>query len=415
MFTFTDDSGYYKLAVFDSGAYSFAPTPLNFYASFPTTNTANFSGFQQKDSLNNFAFQPAGTFNDLSIKLTPYSAFRSGMVGSYKLDYSNLGSTTITPTIIFYPDSNLNFINSNPSPSSVSLDSIVYNFGPLGPLETGSIILSFNISQGLPINTLIFSRVSILPTIGDDNPSSNQANWEVFVTGSFDPNDILVNRSEIFDFELNNLPTLDYLIRFQNTGNDTAFFVRIDNKITSNLDINQIEFVASSHPCHLSFQFQDSTLKFTFNNILLPDSNINEPMSHGFVRYQIKPIASVALGDSILNKANIIFDYNPPVITNTAITTVTTSTGIMQNSNSNFVCFPNPTFDEIVLEWKGKSFGKVQVDIYNFYGQKVRTLYQGNLNMNFWKQRFDISELTQGLYFISWKGEESFVRKFIKL
>ncbi|MBK7572907.1 MAG: hypothetical protein IPI10_15305 [Bacteroidetes bacterium] len=37
----------------------------------------------------------------------------------------------------------------------------------------------------------------------------------------------------------------------------------------------------------------DGALQFTFDNILLPDSNVDEPGSHGFVNYRISPKAGL--------------------------------------------------------------------------------------------------------------------------
>ena len=57
-------------------------------------------------------------------------------------------------------------------------------------------------------------------------------------------------------------------------------------------------------------------------NIMLPDSNVNEAASHGFIRFRVKPVSTLTLGNTVPNKAAIYFDYNTPVVTNTAITTI---------------------------------------------------------------------------------------------
>jgi hypothetical protein len=55
---------------------------------------------------------------------------------------------------------------------------------------------------------------------------------------------------------------------------------------------------------------------------LLPDSNVNLIASNGFVNFRIKPVSSVVLNTVIPNKGAIYFDYNEPIITNTATTTI---------------------------------------------------------------------------------------------
>ena len=109
---------------------------------------------------------------------------------------------------------------------------------------------------------------------------------------------------------------IEYLIRFQNTGTDTAFNVYILDTLSSWLDPAGIQPGASSH----NYRFElrgEGTLLFEFRDIMLPDSNVNEPASNGFVKFRIRPRADVPLETDIFNKAAIYFDFNEPIITNT--------------------------------------------------------------------------------------------------
>jgi hypothetical protein len=45
-------------------------------------------------------------------------------------------------------------------------------------------------------------------------------------------------------------------------------------------------------------------------NIQLPYKTTNEPASHGYVSFKIKPRPRVVIGDSLNNKAAIYFDFN---------------------------------------------------------------------------------------------------------
>ena len=68
--------------------------------------------------------------------------------------------------------------------------------------------------------------------------------------------------------------------------------------------------------------YNDGLVKFNFPHINLPDSNSNEAASHGYVQYKIRAKDSLAIGSTIENTANIFFDFNPPIITNTTNNTV---------------------------------------------------------------------------------------------
>ncbi len=113
------------------------------------------------------------------------------------------------------------------------------------------------------------------------------------------------------------LPTteIEYLIQFQNTGTDTAFSVAIRDTLDPWLDVSTVKLGASSHPCDLEIRGKN-VLKFTFSPIALPDSNVNEAESHGFVAFRVRPKPDVPLKTLIENRAAIFFDFNAPVITN---------------------------------------------------------------------------------------------------
>jgi uncharacterized repeat protein (TIGR01451 family) len=163
--------------------------------------------------------------------------------------------------------------------------------------------------------------------------------------GSFDPND-KQGRETITPAQVANGDFLEYTIRFQNTGTDTAFTVVVADTLANALQAKTLKIVSASH--NMRVNSQDSIVYFEFLNILLPDSNANEPLSHGFVRFQIKPQTNLMLGQTIQNKAAIYFDYNAPVITNTVTTTVANVTGISEKITNRLEVFPNPLEGEIL-------------------------------------------------------------------
>ena len=137
------------------------------------------------------------------------------------------------------------------------------------------------------------------------------------VIGSYDPNDkqgFPIGYGDQHFIEQNQ--SIEYLVRFQNTGSDTAFNVVVLDTLSTNFDMASIELGASSHP----FQFdiiEDRTLQFTFENIMLPDSNVNEPGSNGFFKYTVRQLQDLPMGTTFENSASIYFDFNDPVKTNT--------------------------------------------------------------------------------------------------
>lgn len=322
-FAFSQADGTYRLPVSDTGTYEVSQIQNLFYlGSYPSTHSATFIGMNQIDSLNDFSTQQIIFINDLQITITPVGAFRPGFNATYNIQYKNVGTVPQQGTIVFYPDSGLTYISSTVTPLSVSTDSLVWQTQILNPFIQGNITVTLNVKSTTPIGYWLSSSAKIAPFINDQNPTDNYASWSHPVTGSSDPNDILVDKDSITTEELLTSPYLDYIIRFQNTGNDTAFAVKILNPIdTAKLDLMSLEIISSSHIFNLNYNL-DGNLEFTFANILLPDSNVNESESHGFVRYRVHPKSLLAVHQSVTNYAAIYFDYNLPVITNTAITRI---------------------------------------------------------------------------------------------
>ncbi|HKR06694.1 MAG TPA: T9SS type A sorting domain-containing protein [Bacteroidia bacterium] len=413
-FAFTRQDGSYELIVLDSGNFTSDPAPVSLYTAVPAVHNSYFAGFQQTDSLNDFAFQASVVFNDLCVTITPMGLFRQNMNASYMITYENVGTTTLNGTVVFFPDDYLSYVSSSVTPLSVTPDSIKWDTGTLTPFQSGNIIVTVHVSNGT-LGSFLTSTVRIDPIAGDANPVCNNSSWRIEVTGAVDPNIILVDRSTILTTELTNAPYLDYIIHFQNTGNDTAFNVKILNPIdTFKLQPITLEFVSSSHPANIKYNPWKCNMEFKFDNILLPDSNINEPGSHGFIRYRIKPLSTLVVGDSIKNNAAIYFDFNQPVMTNTAVTEIVLPTGeeSFGLQVSGLKLYPNPAREKLIVKSALLVGQKAEVKIYDLFGREVFQSSIFNLQSSI---KINVSGFSQGIYFIQLQsGEENLRAKFLK-
>ncbi len=414
-FAFSDLIGQFRIALVDTGSFSTSSESLFYYYAVPFSHNSNFTGTQQTDSLNDFALQPAGVFNDLCVTVTPLGPFRAGFNASYHVTYENVGTTTLNPTVIFFADDDVSFVSAIPVANSVTIDSVVWYFGPLSPFQTGGILVTVNVTTGTPIGTLINSGAHIEPLANDANTICNQSYWEVFTTGSYDPNDIIVNEDTLLSTQFPNPPYLEYIIRFQNTGNDTAFTVKVLNTIdTFKLDLTTFEFIASSHPLNLEYIPWEHNMEFRLENILLPDSNTNEPGSHGFVRYRIKPKSSLISNDTIANYAAIYFDFNAPVITNTAVTHIVLPTTIAESTDrgNNLLLYPNPAQSTLTIVTNNLPGSGCNLLISDVTG---RTLFSKPISAASTKHNINISSLSRGIYFVQLQVGEKISRgRFVK-
>lgn len=176
---------------------------------------------------------------------------------------------------------------------------------------------------------------------------------------------------------------IEYLIRFQNTGTDTAFQVHVLDTLSALLDPATIKFETASHPYRYDLTGA-GVVHFLFDAIMLPDSNTNEPASHGFVKFSIQPRSDAMLESIIENKASIYFDFNDPVITNTTFHRIGLnfiSVGVWQPKvpAAEIVISPNPYTANTTLTVKGlKNHSPLRIEIFDLQGNLIQSLTTPN-------------------------------------
>jgi len=232
------------------------------------------------------------------------------------------------------------------------------------------------------------------------------------VTGSYDPNDKAVQPKGLTDayHYIDSTDLLEYTIRFQNTGNDTAFNVFIRDTLSQYVDIATLESGVSSHPYTVQF-YDNDVVQWDFANIMLPDSNVNEPESHGFVKFKIQQIAGNADGTVIKNSAAIYFDYNDPVITNTVFNTIgdiealTTYMPEIYDDAYSVEVYPNPFSTTTTIQVDGlDAISTASLEMYNIIGEKVKSF-----SSNDSKFIVNRNQLPSGIYFYNIKLENKLI------
>ncbi|MDP4267580.1 MAG: T9SS type A sorting domain-containing protein [Bacteroidota bacterium] len=304
----------------DTGTYIIKPIVTNYYTIKPDSYIVKLSSLNSIDSLKDFGFHYVA-YADLGVVISPYhgawSTFRQGGTGVYELKYYNNGNTTMDGCIKVVKDSRITKTNK-----SISYDTLYYCFKNLAPNEIRTVLINFQINSAVQLGDFFITTAYFDPPVsGDNNINNNSSTFIAEGLKCYDPNDINVNKIEIPIEKVNSGDTLEYLIRFQNSGNDTAFFVRVRDSISDKLDISTLNVIACSHNYSLNIK-DNRIIDFVFDNILLPDSHKTYTGSCGYIRYKISPKRNLMAGDKINNKAYIYFDYNDAVITNTAITEV---------------------------------------------------------------------------------------------
>lgn len=263
---------------------------------------------------------------DLATVLTSGPARPGSVFGAFGVVINDGGGSSDPITATMTYDPLLTFSSATPAPATVNAGTVTWSLPPAGPFDITHVSAAFLVPADIGlVGTTLTTTLSAMQDSAETTLTNNTASWEQTITASFDPNDKLVRPDGSYRLGVDSV--LDYTIRFQNTGTDTAFTVIVRDTLPPDVDVSTFRMGAASHPYTYSLS-GNGMLEFRFDNILLPDSTTNEPSSHGLVNFRIKPILPLTLGQVITNRADIFFDLNPPIRTSDATVIVTDEMGV---------------------------------------------------------------------------------------
>lgn len=407
--SFTDANGDFSIETDNQSGNFVTQTNYPIYTSTPANYTNVVTSGVNNYANQNFCLTTSIVANDVSINIIPTTQARPGFNTSYQIQYTNLGSTTLSGALnLSFDNSKVSFLNATTTPDSQTATDLSWNYVTLNPLESRVVDVNFNIFTPPTVNNgdVLNYVASITPVSGDYTPSNNTFTFNQITIGSYDPNDItilegpLISSSQASDY-------LNVMIRFQNTGTASAINIRVENTLDNFLDWSTFQPIAASDS-YITSITNGNVVDFIFNGINLPDSTSDEPGSHGWIFYKIKPKNTFALGDVISDVAEIYFDYNLPIITNTATTQIDATLSKKSNvlSESLIEVFPNPVGNQLTI-----SITKVAT--YKLINTNGQVLNKGSLKIG--ENTLKTSNLSTGLYFVKVKTAEGIsTRKIIK-
>ena len=319
-YQFLVDTGEYKVTVFNQPY--FGPScPVNGYI-------LNLPGYDDDTTTIDFGVDIAA-FMDLQVFL--YSSFAKWHdTMQYDVSVINYGGIASPPTVwtIDYQDG-LEYIDADIFPIVVdtvqTLVSWQMNSIPVSVCATyaDSWLRLFVDSTQFAIGDTLFATAYTDNQILDSIPSNNTDMIQRIVVAAYDPNDKLVTPAGEGPqgFIPQATEDLEYMIRFQNTGNSPATVVVLRDTLSPHLKLTEYRTLGFSHPFELSIE-EDSIMVFTFDNIMLPDSASDPLGSQGYIAFRLGLAEMLPVGTEITNQAAIYFDFNAPIYTNTTLNTI---------------------------------------------------------------------------------------------
>ncbi|TXK78822.1 BspA family leucine-rich repeat surface protein [Mesonia sp. K4-1] len=407
IFTYSNNGDYqlgtigtnFTVSVMNYPSY-FSVTPASQNVTFTTSNT----------EVADFCVTANQTMEDLNVVLIPISEARPGFEADYQLVVENIGTQTLANATVTldFDDTMQSFVNASVTPTSTTANQLTFDMANLQPLTFQTVDITMQTFQPPTVNgdDILSFTANVSPSMNDFTPNDNTFVYDQTVVNSYDPNDKQVLQGE--EIEIDNADEyLNYLIRFQNTGTASAINVRILDTLHPKLDYSTLRPVNASHNYRIEVT-NENEVEFIFDGINLPDENTNEPASHGFVAYKIKPKSDVAIGDFITGDANIYFDFNAPIITNMVSTEIIDDLSFTNYElENNISIYPNPTQNTLHIEVKNNQEIE-QIKIYNLSGLELMNVEEN-------KQLLNLESLSAGVYFINIQTNLGTVnRRFIK-
>ncbi len=240
------------------------------------------------------------------------------------INYTNQGTRIESGTVTVELDENYTFVSSDPAPASIQGNSITWVFDSLGYFGVGNIHLVIDMPTVDLMGTELITTATV-STMWNGAPSGEfSTSFESVLACSYDPNDKQVEPAGYGQFGSIAMDTeyLDYTIRFQNTGTAQAFNVMLRDALPALTDVTQFTILGYSHqPTHVALE-PGHELVVKFDDIMLPPSYISEENSQGFIKFRLPLQPGLPHLTEFQNTAEIFFDLNPPIITNTTTSTL---------------------------------------------------------------------------------------------
>lgn len=402
IYTTTDSNGKYSFSKL-SGNATLKITPINDNLLCDSTISVSCSNTQNIDTLD-FGYK---TTKNLYCKASIHNFI--SRPGFYPRIYSYITNKNLFPiynvqcSVLL--DSAFQYINSNLQPDSLIGNRVFWHLDSLKTNDFKQISIITYLPPSIPLGYNFMHQIQMETQTKNNRCKINDSTIGITV-GSYDPNDKTVEPKGKGENNLvSNNSTLKYTIRFQNTGTDTAFNIKIIDEIDNNLDLNSFKIIATSHP--MIFKFDNRIAKFYFNNIHLIDSNKSQDLSNGFIEFSINPKQNID-GTKIFNKADIYFDYNTPIATNTTYITIGEYIAPKVSQHFNLTMYPNPNKnEELNIKLDIEQNDIYTINITDFTGRIIYPILSNSeLSEGEYNLKIKVNQLTSGMYFISLKSKK---------
>ncbi|WP_405368996.1 T9SS type A sorting domain-containing protein [Nonlabens sp. Asnod2-A12] len=393
----SNQQGAYYVPVAD-GQHTITPNPENpTYWNFSPSSVVVDFPTQTSPFTQDFCVTANGSIEDLEVIVVPLEQARPGFDTDYKVVVKNKGNVTTSGTVTLdFEEDFINLLSSTPTAATPATNQLSWSVSNLQPFQMEE--YEFTMTLNTPTQTtnplngndiLTFTGV-VTGTGTDAMPADNTMVFDQTVVNSYDPNDKTclegktIDPSDVGEY-------VHYMIRFENTGTASAVNIVVKDEIDlAQFDITTLIPLGGSHDYYTRVR-DNNVVEFIHENINL---DFNDATNDGYVLFKIKTLSILVAGDTFDNTADIFFDFNAPIVTNTETVSIMSTASVGEVTDSSISIYPNPV-NSFIHATANNAIESISITDIN--GRMITaTQYTGAAN----EQRLEIGELSSGIYFV---------------
>ncbi|WP_105022989.1 T9SS type A sorting domain-containing protein [Nonlabens xylanidelens] len=400
-FTFSDNNGKFRF-VSPNGQFTVTPNPENpTYWNFSPPNVIVDFPTQTSPFTQDFCVTANGSIEDLEVIVVPLEQARPGFDTDYKVVVKNKGNVTTSGTVTLdFEEDFMNLLSSTPIATTPATNQLSWSVSNLQPFQMEE--YEFTMTLNTPTQTLnplngndILTFTGTVTGTGTDAmPADNTMVFDQTVVNSYDPNDKTCLEGKTMD------PSdvgeyVHYMIRFENTGTASAVNIVVKDEIDlAQFDITTLIPLGGSHDYYTRVR-DNNVVEFIHEDINL---DFNDATNDGYVLFKIKTLNTLVAGDTFDNTADIFFDFNAPIVTNTETVSIMSTASVGEATDNSISIYPNPA-NNFINATANNAIESISITDMN--GRMITaTQFTGASN----EQRVEIGELSSGIYFVTIKS-----------
>jgi len=438
-YTFTDANGHYSFQV-PTGTYTISEQVNQYYPLSACQSNNNSVSVTAASGCNNVVdfSNNINTIHDLKI-VTINSTIPPIPGNNYqqKVIVKNDGTVTESGIQLGYEqDGQVPFINSS-LPAFTQLNGASYpdwysvqsGFPSLSPNSADVMVLDYNVPTSIPLGTDLsfYDSVANMAPIAvnwllDYTPWNNVNTFHTIVIGSYDPNykEVSPKGAGAEGYVPTITKEFDYTIHFQNEGTYFAQNISVTDQLDADFDWTTFKPGYSDYEYSTTIS-ETGLVTFTFSDINLAwKSSYGDALSSAFVNYSIQRKTTAPVGTEFTNTANIYFDFNAPITTNTTLNTLKDTVLSVSELNLGAIAvtvdlYPVPANDHLTIQVNNVSKNETAtVSIIDLMGNVVMS-EQMNLGEGSTSVTKNLSNLMTGTYLtrIQFENGSAIVKKIV--